>query len=114
MDEEKRELRKIWQSRFPSERPMRSWAMGSVQPLKNNNVLVGYGSLLVDKGVENLGWPDRLKHPAWTQIREYTKTDPATLVWNLTLLPLTEETEIGWTIYGGLRLPNWPPTEYSE
>lgn len=114
MDEEKMELRKVWQSRFSKERPMRSWAMGSVQPLKNNNVLVGYGALLVDEDVEKLKWADRLKHPVWTQIREYTKTDPATLVWSLTLLPLTENTDIGWTIYGGLRVPTWPSTGYRE
>ena len=114
MDMENKTLRKVWQSRFPSERPMRSWAMGSVQPLENNNVLVGYGSLLVDEKIENLTWPQRLAHPAWTQIREYTKSDPAELVWSLTLLPLTEDTEIGWTIYGGLRVPNWPPQGYSE
>lgn len=114
MDEENRTLKKVWQSRFPRERPMRSWAMGSVQPLENENVLVGYGSLLVDEDIEKITWVERLQHPAWTQIREYTKTDPASLVWSLTLLPLTEHTKIGWTIYGGLRVPNWPPTGYSE
>ncbi|MDB2499463.1 aryl-sulfate sulfotransferase [bacterium] len=114
MDEENRTLRKVWQSRFPTERPMRSWAMGSVQPLQNDNVLVGYGSLLVDEDIEKISWVERLQHPAWTQIREYTKTDPASLVWSLTLLPLTEDTEIGWTIYGGLRIPNWPPQGYVE
>ena len=114
MDVENRTLRKVWQSRFPGERPMRSWAMGSVQPLENDNVLVGYGSLLVDKGIEKITWAERLAHPAWTQIREYSKTDPASLVWSLTLLPLTEDSPIGWTIYGGLRVPSWPPTGYSE
>ena len=114
LDEDTLELRKVWQSRFPGERPMRSWAMGSVQPLKNNNVLVGYGMMLVDKDVEKLTWPGRLAHPAWTEIREYTKTDPAELVWSLTLLPLTDDSEIGWTIYGGLRVPSWPPLGYSE
>ncbi len=113
-DVDTRELTKIWESRFPGEVPLRSWAMGSVQPLPNKNVLVGYGMLFRPEGIEELTWPKRLAHPGWTQIREYTKTDPATLVWSLTLLPLTEESEIGWAIYGGLRLPNWPPTGYTE
>ncbi len=82
--------------------------MGSVQPLHNGNVLVGYGLMLDPKGVENLTWPKRLTHPAWTQIREYTREDPAKLVWSLSLKPLNESTHIGWTIYGGLRIPNWP------
>ncbi len=114
INEETRELTKIWESRFPGEVPLRSWAMGSVQPLPNDNVLVGYGMLFRPEGIEQLTWPKRLAHPGWTQIREYIKTSPATLAWSLTLLPLTEHTDIGWAIYGGLRLPNWPPTGYSE
>ncbi|MCZ6672253.1 MAG: aryl-sulfate sulfotransferase [Verrucomicrobia bacterium] len=113
-DEEKKEMHKIWQSRFPDEEPLHSWAMGSVQPLKNDNVLVGYGFLFVNEGIEKLEWKDRLKHPGWTQIREYAKTDPASLVWSLTLLPLTEDTKIGWSIYGGLRVPSWPTTGYKQ
>ncbi len=114
LDEDKRELRKVWQSRFPSEEPLRSWAMGSVQPLKSGNVMVGYGMLFKEEGIENLTWAKRLTHPAWTQIREYSRTDPATLVWSLTLHPLTEDTPISWTIYGGLRVPTWPATGYME
>ncbi len=114
INEETRELTKIWDSRFPGEIPMQSWAMGSVQPLPNKNVLVGYGMLFRPEGIGDLTWPKRLAHPGWTQIREYTKTHPSTLAWSLTLLPLTEDSEIGWAIYGGLRLPNWPPTGYSE
>jgi len=108
LDEDGKTLKKIWESRFPDEEPMRSWAMGSVQPLENGNALVGYGLLLRPEGVEELTWPKRLAHPAWTQIREYTKSDPAQLVWTLTLLPLTEDSPIGWSIYGGLRLSSWP------
>ncbi len=113
-DPETRSMTKVWESRFPGEIPLRSWAMGSVQPLPNKNVLVGYGMLFRPEGVESLTWNNRLAHPTWTQIREYSKTQPARLVWSLTLLPLTEETEIGWALYGGLRLPQWPPLGYSE
>ncbi len=108
LDEEGKTLTKLWESRFPEEEPMRSWAMGSVQPLSNGNTLVGYGLLFRPEGVEELTWAQRLGHPAWTQIREYTHDTPASLVWSLTLLPLTETTPIGWSIYGGLRLPSWP------
>ena len=108
IDLEEMTLEKIWESRFPEEEPMRSWAMGSVQPLANGNTLVGYGMLLRPEGVEDLTWPQRLGHPAWTQIREYTHETPASLVWSLTLLPLTDSTPIGWSIYGGQRLPAWP------
>lgn len=114
LDEETMSLSKVWESRFPGEQPMRSWAMGSVQPLSNGNTLVGYGLLLRPEGVEGLTWPKRLTHPAWTQIREYTHDSPASLVWSLTLLPLNESTPIGWSIYGGLRLPSWPATNELE
>ena len=79
-DEEKLEMRKIWQSRFPGEEPLRSWAMGSVQPLDNGNVLAGYGLMLVEENIYSITWPERLGHPAWTQIREYDRSDPAPVV----------------------------------
>ena len=114
MDEENKTLRKIWESKFHGEEPLRSWAMGSVQPLPNGNVFVGYGFLFVNEGIEDLTWKNRLLHPGWTQIREYTRTTPSSLVWSLTLHPLTEDTQIGWSIYGGLRIPSWPAQGYSE
>lgn len=54
--------------------------MGSVQPLDNGNVLAGYGLMLVEENIYSITWPERLGHPAWTQIREYDRSDPAPVV----------------------------------
>ena len=82
---------------------LRVIAMGDVDVLSNGNILAAFGALLPLEQAGEMDWWNRGRFPQWTMVREYTHTDPASLVWELRLLPRNRESGTGWTIFGAER-----------
>ncbi|MDX1642531.1 MAG: aryl-sulfate sulfotransferase [Balneolaceae bacterium] len=105
IDEENREAHEIWSSEIPGDPKVVSIAMGSVQELPTmDNILVGYGALLDTANIDNIDWQSRAKINQWTRVREYSRTRPPKIVWEMQLLPTGKNGAIGWTIFGAKRI----------
>lgn len=100
IDEENMSVDKVWSSEIPDEQNIASTAMGGVSELpKTGNILAAYG-FIVSKMPEEYN----SNLPIWTMVRECKHTTPTEVVWEMMLLPKTEESRIGWTIFGAVRI----------
>ena len=105
IDEERRTVREVWQSEaFGPERVI-AVAMGDVDWLpETGNVLVAYGALLDPGAIGEVEWPSssRLRFNQWTRLREYRRTEPPEVVYEVVLE--TGEPDLGWTLFGAERI----------
>ncbi|MFW6164454.1 MAG: aryl-sulfate sulfotransferase, partial [Planctomycetota bacterium] len=109
IDERAMTAEQIWSSNIPGEPQVVSFAMGSVQPLpRTGNVLAGYGMILPTDKLDTLTWETRARYGSWTRIREYTRSSPAKVVWELTVTGKAGS-EVGWTLFGCQRIPGFLP-----
>jgi arylsulfate sulfotransferase len=105
IDEESREVQKIWSTENDGMEKVYSIAMGRVSELENSgNILACYGALLDPKYFDEMDWWNRIKYPQWTMVREYTKTTKPIIVWEMRLHPLTENSKVSWTLFGAERI----------
>lgn len=111
IDEEKRTVKQLWQSEGYREDALMTFAMGEADVMPNSgNVLVFYGTagVVTDR---SLKWSDVLgargnRDPnRGTRIREFTRTYPPQLVWDVDLFDTTRRSGVRWSIYGGARIP---------
>jgi hypothetical protein len=110
LDEDNRVAREVWSSEGPGPDSVVSSAMGDVDWLpRTGNVLVHYGAMIPRDDIEGVTWDDFLRKACCSRIREYTHTEPAEVVWELVLRDSFENGPIGWSIYGGERLPSLLP-----
>lgn len=98
-------VKKIWDSRNKNIPPVISIAMGRVseQP-ETGNILACYGALLSLEHLDQMTWWNRGRFPQWTMVREHTRTTPSEVIWEMRILPRTEESEVGWTLFGAERI----------
>jgi hypothetical protein len=91
----------IWTSTIPDIPGVQSGAMGDVDYLeKTGNVLVSFGAIRPNK---NYG-----KKQSWSMIREFTRTTPANIVWELELLPIeAHEDSIAWVLFSAERIKDF-------
>jgi len=82
--------KEVWTSLNDADENIVSVAMGDVDYLPNGNILAAYGALVSDV-------------TQWTMIREFERTIPANVVWELRLVPKDEQSKVGWTIFGAER-----------
>jgi hypothetical protein len=109
IDEEQRSVREIWASERMGPERVVSIAMGDVDWLpKSENVLVAYGALLDPEFLGQMRWEaqSRQQFSQWTRLREYKRTNPAEVVWEMVI---KDETPMGWTLFGAERLPGVGP-----
>ncbi len=105
IDEKKKVAKKVWTSEIPGEVPIVSRAMGRVSELPNTgNILACFGAVVAQEHLSEMTWQNMDKYPHWTLVREYKHTTPAEIVWEMRLLPLTEDSQIGWTLFGAERI----------
>jgi hypothetical protein len=105
IDEKEKAVKKVWTSEIPGEVPIVSTAMGRVSELpKTGNILACFGALVSQEHLNEMTWQSRGKYPQWTLVREYKHTTPAEIVWEMRLLPLNEDSQIGWTLFGAERV----------
>ena len=99
IDEVDMTVEKIWTSEIPNEQAIASIAMGRVSEIvQTGNILAAYGMI-----VSKMPGEERAM-PVWTMVREYKHTTPAEIVWEMRLLPRTETSRIGWTLFGAERI----------
>ena len=109
IDEEQMKVREIWASEEMGPERVVSIAMGDVDWLpKTGNVLVAYGALLDPEFLRQMRWQSqsRQQFSQWTRLREYKRTNPAEVVWEIVL---KDEAPMGWTLFGAERLPGVGP-----
>lgn len=100
IDEEKMTVEKIWTSEIPNEPATASIAMGSASELpQKGNILAGYGMIISEMPGEKR--PNQL---VWTMVREFKHTTPAEIVWEMRLISRTDNSSVGWTLFGAKRI----------
>jgi len=101
VNEEEMYATQIWSSELQDLPGVRSGAMGDVDYLKETrNVLVSYGGLDPNKAYQ--------RTQSWSMVREFTRTMPTELAWELQLWPLEEyEDTMGWVLFSAERIPNF-------
>ncbi len=108
LDEKNRIARQVWVSE--SQPPPEDWAysiaMGDVDPMpQTGNVLVHYGFLMPRTAAARKSRGGLGDSKEWTRIREFTHKQKPEMVWELILGDPSGNTETGWHVYGGERLP---------
>ncbi|GAA4887235.1 aryl-sulfate sulfotransferase [Ferrimonas pelagia] len=116
LDEDNGLLTQHWDSEIPGDPGVVSYAMGSAQTLTNTgNILAGYGFILADDDVANNDWQSFEQDNAWTRIREYSPSTPAQVAWELTLQAKSNSHDLGWSLFGARRIPDflgiWPGSQ---
>ena len=110
INQENMTAREMWVSEGPGKDAVVTFAMGDVDWLpQTGNILAHYGYTFEREAVKKISWENAIRFGSWSRIREYTHTTPPELVWELVLENKSKEVPIGWSIYGGERLPSlWP------
>ncbi len=110
IDEEAMTVRELWQSESMGSDRVISIAMGDVDWLpRTQNVLVAYGALLSPDSIGKVGWQSssRQGFSQWTRMREYKRTDPPEVVYEVVLE--SDRSDLGWTLFGAERIDRVGP-----
>ena len=107
IDEANMTVSEVWASESMGPDRVVSIAMGDVDWLpETQNILVAYGALMNQDKLNEVTWENRAGFNQWTLLREYKRTDPPEVVWELVL---RDEAPMGWTLFGAERLPRVGP-----
>ena len=110
IDEENMRVRQLWQSEQAGPDSVISIAMGDVDWLaETENILVAYGAILDRETLDQVDWraDSRLLFNQWTRLREYVRSDPPEVVYEVVLDTGTED--MGWTLFGAERIDRVGP-----
>ena len=107
INEETRSVKQLWTSEGPAMDLLMTFAMGEADAMPTTgNVLLFYGSAAVVTDM-TLNWEDVLAPGGGTdrgtRIREFTRTDPSEVVWDIDIYD-SSENQVRWGIYGGARI----------
>lgn len=103
IDFEEKTARQVWTSESAHDESERvvTIAMGSATEMpETGNVLAGYGAILDPGRIDEITWRNRAQFGQVTRCIEYTRTDPATVVWDLRLEPTGSKPRISWNLFG--------------
>ena len=110
IDEESMTVTQVWKSEEMSDDRVIAVAMGDADWLPSTeNVLVAYGALLHPDSIGKVTWEpaSRLAFSQWTRLREYVRSDPPELVYEVVLK--ADEPDMGWTLFGAERIDRVGP-----
>ena len=110
IDESDMTVRQVWKSEAMSPDRVIAVAMGDADWLpKTENVLVAYGALLHPDSIGKVTWEpaSRLTFSQWTRLREYVRSDPPEVVYEIVLK--VDEPDMGWTLFGAERIDRVGP-----
>ena len=110
IDGEAMTARQLWQSEAMGPDRVISIAMGDVDWLpETENVLVAYGALLHPDSLGKVGWESssRQQFSQWTRLREFKRTDPPEVVYEIVMLG--DRPDTGWTLFGAERIDRVGP-----
>ena len=109
IDEKNKTVQRVWDSVIQGENDIISTAMGRVGEIPGTgNILAGYGAVVSQEHIDEMTWFNRMNFPQWTMVREFTRTSPTNVVWEMRLLPRSAESRVSWTLFGAdrIELPN--------
>ena len=105
IDEKNMTVERIWDSMIEGENDIISTAMGRVGEIPGTgNIIAGYGAIVSQDHIDEMTWSNRMNYPQWTMVREFTRTSPTSIVWEMRLLPKTNESLVSWTLFGADRI----------
>lgn len=110
IDEDNMTARQLWQSESMGPDRVIAIAMGDVDWLpRTENVLVAYGALLDPASLGKVDWmsSSRQQFSQWTRMREYKRTDPPEVVFEVALE--SDRPGLGWTLFGAERIDRVGP-----
>ena len=105
IDEQSMTVSQVWKSEEPTDDRVIAVAMGDADWLpESENVLVAYGALLDPASIGKVTWEpaSRLTFKQWTRLREYVRSDPPEVVYEVVLQ--ADEPDMGWTLFGAERI----------
>lgn len=103
IDFEEKSAHQIWTSETAHDEAERvvTIAMGSANEMpETGNILAGYGAILDPDHIDEITWQNRAQFSQVTRCIEYTRTNPAKVVWGLRLEPTGSEPSINWNLFG--------------
>lgn len=112
IDFENKTARQVWTSETAHDASERvvTIAMGSATEMpETGNVLAGYGAILDPDRIDEITWQNRAQFDQVTRCVEYTRTEPAEVVWDLRLEPTGNDPRIGWNLFGLVSVKNLKP-----
>jgi hypothetical protein len=110
IDEKSLTAREVWSSDTAGDDRVVTFAMGSASEMpETGNVFAGYGAILGPEGLEESSWETRFTLPQWTRAREYARTNPTQVLWELHLERDDAAPEIGWNVFGVRRIADFQP-----
>ena len=84
--------------------------MGSVQWLEpTQTILSGWGFLLPTEQLEDIEWTNAIQSQTWSRVREYSHIQPTRVLWEVSLVSLDPDLNLGWTTFGARRLETLSP-----
>jgi arylsulfate sulfotransferase len=110
LDEENMVVRELWNSEKPGPDSVVSYAMGDIEWLpQTENVLVAYGLVLDREAIRNgsFQWKGAINVHAWTRLRQFTRSDPPEVVWEIVLDDREGEAPVNWVLFGAEHIPSW-------
>ena len=110
IDEEKRTVKELWQSETLGPDSVVSIAMGDAEWLpETQNILAAYGFVVAREDVDGgkFNWGGAINFQPWTLLRQYKRSDPPEIVWEMVLDERGQDPPLGWTLFGAEHFADW-------
>ncbi len=110
IDGEERTIEQVWESEQQGPDSVLSFAMGDVDYLPNTgNVLVAYGFVMDPEAVRSgkFQWKGALNFHSGTRLRQFRRSTPPDLLWELVLFDDSEVDPVGWALFGAEHFAQW-------
>ncbi len=110
LDEDNLIARQVWDSEGPGSESVVSVAMGDVEWLpQTENVLVAYGMVMGREDVASgrFQWLDSTGFYTWTRLRQFKRSSPPEVLWEIVLDDRHSHNPVSWTLFGVEHIPNW-------
>ena len=110
LDEENRVVRQVWESEEQGPDSVVTFAMGDVEWLpQTENVLVAYGFVIAPEDVSSgrFQWVGSNAFHSWTRLRQFKRSNPPEVVWEIVLDDREDEDPISWALFGAEHIPSW-------
>ena len=105
LDPAQRTARQVWSSEIPGEEKVITFAMGDVDALpETDNVLVSQGWLLHNDRLPEINWNNVIDFPGWTRVREYSRTTPPEILWEVVMNTGSDDEDLSWFLFASERI----------
>jgi arylsulfate sulfotransferase len=110
IDEANRTIQQIWESEGPGPDAVVSFAMGDVDYMpQTRNALVAYGFVMAPEAIRDgsFQWRGALNFHSGTRLRQFRRSTPAAILWEMVLYDDSDDDPVGWSLFGAEHYPSW-------